>query len=176
MEGQSRPDRSDFETLFENHELAFRVYAKVLLPSWDAVDDVIQAASLVMWRKVEELDSFEGFLPWGKVIVRFTALKHLRSQTRDPLIFDQDLIELLATEAESGDEEDLAMQREALARCLEALGSAPRKLVLSPYQGHGYLTELAEASGRTRNSIYKQIRRIRNKLEQCVRQQLEAST
>jgi DNA-directed RNA polymerase specialized sigma24 family protein len=45
MEGKSGPSRSDFETLFENHELAFRVYARVLLPSWDAVDEVMQAAS-----------------------------------------------------------------------------------------------------------------------------------
>jgi RNA polymerase sigma-70 factor (ECF subfamily) len=167
--------RSDFETLFKNHELAFRVFAKVLLPSWDAVDEVMQAASLVMWRKIEELDAPEGFLPWGKVIVRFTALKHLRSQSRDPLVFDQDLIDLLATEAESAGQEELGRRQEALTRCLEALGSAGRKLALAPYQGHGYLTRIAEASGRTRNSIYKQIRRIRAKLEQCVRQQLEVS-
>jgi len=136
----------------------------------------MQAASLVMWRKMEELESSEGFLPWGKVILRFTALKHLRSRSRDPLVFDQDLIELLAAEAESEDEADLARHRDALAQCLEALGTTGRKLVLSPYQGHGYLTRIAEASGRTRNSIYKQIRRIRSKLEQCVRQQLESST
>ena len=86
MDQQSHPSRSDFEALFEGHELAFRVYAKVLLPSWDGVDEVMQTASLVMWRKMEELDSVEGFLPWGKVIVRFTALKYLRSQSRDPLV------------------------------------------------------------------------------------------
>ena len=119
MEGEARPSRSDFETLFENHELAFRVYAKVLLPSWDAVDEVMQTASLVMWRKMEELDSLEGFPPWGKVIIPFTALNHLRSQSRDPLVFEQNLIEPLATEAESGDDEDLAQRQEALAGCLQ---------------------------------------------------------
>ena len=176
MEGNSPPSRSDFEALFENHELAFRVYAKVMLPTWDAVDEVMQNASLVMWQKMEDLDSADGFLPWGKVIVRFTALKHLRSRSRDPLLFDPDLVDLLASESESRDEEQLAQRQEALSQCLEALGSASRKLVLSPYRGHGYLTQLAEASGRTRNSIYKQIRRIRGKLEQCLNQQLGSST
>ncbi|MDF1850730.1 MAG: sigma-70 family RNA polymerase sigma factor [Verrucomicrobiales bacterium] len=167
--------RNDFEALFENHELAFRVYAKVLLPTWDAVDEVMQTASLVMWRKMEELDSSEGFLPWGKVVVRFTALKYLRTQSRDPLVFDPDLIEFLVQEEEEWDEERFEKRQAALTQCLDALGDQARKLVLSPYQGHGYLTKLAEASGRTRNSLYKQIRRIRSKLEQCVLQQLEVS-
>ena len=176
MDGKSPPDRSDFEALFENHELAFRVYAKVMLPTWDAVDEVMQNASLVMWQKMGDLDSADGFLPWGKVIVRFTALKYLRTRSRDPLVFDPDLVELLAAEGDRRDDEQLAKQQEALSHCLEALGSASRKLVLSPYRGHGYLTQLAEATGRTRNSIYKQIRRIRGKLEQCVTQQLGSST
>jgi len=167
--------RNDFEALFENHELAFRVYAKVLLPTWDAVDEVMQTASLVMWRKMEELDSSEGFLPWGKVVVRFTALKYLRTQSRDPLVFDPDLIEFLVQEEEEWDEERFKKRQAALTQCLDALGDQARKLVLSPYQGHGYLTKLAEVSGRTRNSLYKQIRRIRSKLEQCVLQQLEVS-
>lgn len=175
MDRPTSPSRSDFEALFENHELAFRVYAKVLLPSWDAVDDVMQSASLVMWRKMEELDSAEGFLPWGKVIVRFTALKYLRSQSRDPLVFDPDLIDFLVQEEEEADDVDLERRQAALSQCLEALGSESRKLVLSPYQGHGFLTKLAEVSGRTRNSLYKQIRRIRAKLEQCVIQQIESS-
>jgi RNA polymerase sigma-70 factor (ECF subfamily) len=146
-----------------------------LLPSWDAVDEVMQSASLVMWRKMEELDSAEGFLPWGKVVVRFTALKFLRSRSREPLVFDPELIELLVQEEEALDEADLAERQAALSRCLEALGSASRQLVLSPYRGHGYLTKLAEVGGRTRNSLYKQIRRIRAKLEHCVLQQLDPS-
>lgn len=172
MDRSPPPKRSDFEALFEGHELAFRVYAKALLPSWDAVDDVIQTASLVMWRKMEELDSSDGFLPWGKVVVRFTALKHLRTQSRDPHVFDPELIEFLSQEEEERDGGRLDAQQQALTKCLSALGTEGRQLVLSPYQGHGYLTKLAEASGRTRNSLYKQIRRIRAKLEQCVVQQL----
>ncbi|MEM7601431.1 MAG: sigma-70 family RNA polymerase sigma factor [Verrucomicrobiota bacterium] len=173
MERPTPPNKSDFESLFESHELAFRVYAKALLPSWDAVDDVMQTASLVMWRKMEDLDSPKGFLPWGKVVVRFTALKYLRTQTRDPHVFDPELIEFLAQEEEKRDEVNLEARKNALTQCLDALGAEARQLVLSPYQGHGYLTKLAEASGRTRNSLYKQIRRIRAKLEQCVLQQMD---
>jgi RNA polymerase sigma-70 factor (ECF subfamily) len=47
-----------------------------------------------------------------------------------------------------------------------------RQLVLAPYQGHGLLTALADATGRTRNSLYKQIRRIRAKLKQCVEEKI----
>lgn len=169
----SSPSRSDFEDLFENHELALRVFAKALLPSWDAVDDVIQSASLVMWKKMEELESSDGFLPWGKVVVRYTALNYLRTTSRDRLVFDPELLEFLAEEEET---QDLEEKRAALSNCLGALGAECRQLVLSPYQGHGMVTRLAQASGRTRNSLYKQIRRIRAKLEQCVEQQLTTAS
>lgn len=167
------PTKSDFDQLFEDHELALRLHAKALLPSWDAVDDVMQSSSLIMWRKIDQLDGPEGFLPWGKCIVRFESRKYYRRQARDKLVFDPDLLELLSKHDEESEQPDLVQEEAALTRCLEALGNPGRKLVLAPYQGHGYLTELANASGRTRNSLYKQIRRIRSKLEHCVTQQLE---
>jgi RNA polymerase sigma-70 factor (ECF subfamily) len=46
----------------------------VSLPDWDAVDDVLQDASVIMWQKLSQLDDEDGFLPWGKVIVRFPLL------------------------------------------------------------------------------------------------------
>lgn len=174
------PDRknsaeTDFESLFEAHELALRIYAKSLLPTWDAVDEVMQNASLVMWKKIDQLDSNEGFLPWGKVIVRFTSQKYFRTHSRDPHVFDPDLIDLLVKHEETMDDPRLAQREAALSQCLKALNEASRKLVLAPYMGHGHLTELAEAAGRTRNSLYKQIRRIRGKLEFCITQQIETA-
>ncbi|MEM0968089.1 MAG: sigma-70 family RNA polymerase sigma factor [Verrucomicrobiota bacterium] len=170
----SGPDQKDFDDLFSEYEVSFRAYARTLLPSWDAVSDVMQTASLVMWQKLESIDTAEGFHPWGKVVVRNTALNYLRSQSRDPLTFDPELVDFLIQESETKDEVELGKRQEALSKCLDALSNENRKLVLSPYREHGYLTKLAEESGRTRNSLYKQIRRIRARLEQCVLQHLSA--
>jgi len=158
----------DFNEHFARHETAFRAYARSLLPTWDAVDDVIQSASLVMWRKLDQVDLPNGFLPWGKCVVRFEAQKYCRTKARDHHVFDPDLLNILAEHQEKEEEPDLKRERAALKSCLESMGEASRQLVLAPYQGHGFLTKLAEAGGRTRNSLYKQIRRLRHKLQQCV--------
>jgi RNA polymerase sigma-70 factor (ECF subfamily) len=67
---------ADFMRLLFQHENALRAFARSLLPDWDAVDDVIQDASVIMWQKLGQLEEPEGFLPWGKVIVRFHCLRY----------------------------------------------------------------------------------------------------
>lgn len=52
-----------------------------------------------MWRKLAQLESADGFLPWAKVIVRFEALRLRREHARDRQIFGDAVLELLANEA-----------------------------------------------------------------------------
>lgn len=163
----------DFNEHFAHHEAEFRAYARSLLPTWDAVDEVIQSASLVMWRKLDEVDLPKGFLPWGKCVVRFEAQKYCRTKARDHHVFDPELLNLLATHLDE-DESSFGQEQEILEACLDKVSATNRRLVLAPYRGHGVLTKLAEASGRTRNSLYKQIRRIRNRLQQCVEEKLRS--
>ena len=173
MAADNPSSESTFDELFARYETAFRAYSRSLLPNWDAVDEVLQSASLIMWRKLEQVDLPEGFLPWGKVILRFEAQKYCRTKARDVHVFDPDLIDLLARHEENSVEPDLEREHRALEICLKEVSDSTRRLVLAPYQGHGFLTKLAEASGRTRNSLYKQIRRIRAKLEQCVQEKMK---
>jgi RNA polymerase sigma-70 factor (ECF subfamily) len=158
----------DFNEHFARHESAFRLCARSLLPTWDAVDEVIQSASLIMWRKLDQVDLPDGFQPWGKCVVRFEAQKYCRTKARDVHAFDMDLLELIATDQDEQESVNLAREQAALEECLGAMSESSRQLVLAPYQEYGFLTKLAEAGGRTRNSLYKQIRRIRAKLEACV--------
>jgi len=174
MSADSPSPTPSFDELFAEHEIVFRAYARSLLPDWDAVDEVIQSASLVMWRKLDQVDLPDGFLPWGKVVVRFEAQKFCRTRARDRHVFDPELLEILATHGEERPERDFECELAALEKCLGEVSESTRRLVLAPYQGHGFLTRLAEASGRTRNSLYKQIRRIRGKLAQCLREKLNA--
>lgn len=144
------------------------------MPSWDAVDEVIQSASLIMWRKLDQVDLPDGFLPWGKVVVRFEAQKYCRTRARDPHVFDPILFDILVAHQEEREVPDFDREQAALEQCLREVSDSTRQIVLAPYQGHGFLTQMAEATGRTRNRLYKQIRRIRSKLADCVREKLRA--
>jgi RNA polymerase sigma-70 factor, ECF subfamily len=161
-----------FLRLFVQHEQALRAYARVMVPTWDAVDEVIQEASVVMWRKLDLLDSPDNFLPWAKVIVRFEALRARRNFARDRLVFSEELLSMLADEAAETEEELLAREKQALERCFQRMSPAHRELVLAPYAGGGRVKELAEQTNRSVNSLYKLLGRLRAKLQGCIDQDL----
>ena len=78
-----------FLRLFVHHESILRAYARARLPDWEAVDDVIQEASVIMWKKLGQLDNEDGFLPWAKVIVRYEAMAALRVRAKDRLVLSE---------------------------------------------------------------------------------------
>lgn len=171
----SAPTKPDFLRFFLKHEEALRAYARVLLPTWEAVDEVMQESSVVMWKKLSQLESADGFLVWAKVIVRYEALRLRRDHARDRHVFGDEVIELLANEAAEVEEDRWVREREALRACLAQLGAHHRDLVLAPYAGDGRVTRLAKASGRSINSLYKLLGRLREKLAQCVQSKVAYS-
>ena len=95
MSEDSLLNDSMFLREFVKHESALRAYARALLPDWNAVDEAIQEASVVMWRKIDQLKSENDFLPWAKTVLRFEALKVRRKFARDRHVFNDELIEEL---------------------------------------------------------------------------------
>jgi RNA polymerase sigma-70 factor (ECF subfamily) len=168
------PDASkhdDFLRLFVKNEQALRSYARVMLPNGEAVDEVMQEACVIMWRKLDQLKSMDEFQPWAKVIVRYEALKYRRDLARDRLVLREDLVELIMDENASVDE-SVNHVGKALQHCLSKLGVEQRQLVLLPYDGRGAIDKLAKLRGRSANSLYKKIGRLREKLQACIERQL----
>ena len=171
------PIPPDLLELLATHEEALRAYARSLLPTWDAVDETMQDAYLVMVQKMDQLETPDAFLPWGKVIVRFQSLKTRRKFARDRLVFSEDLIEMLAHEGLNAiDTNDMEIWQQALDECLKLLSAPNRDLVLAPYRSNEAVVHMAEKSGRTVNSLYKLLGRLRLKLRECVEEKLGPDT
>ena len=165
---------ADFVRLITRHELALRNYARVILPDWTAVDDVLQDASITMWECRQRLRDESGFLPWGKVIVRHKCFNAIAKMRRDRLVLDQNVLELIAREEEVEMESDnLIRIQHSLGECLGELTPERRELVLAPYRGAGAVKKLAEQGKKTPNSLYKIIGRLRAKLSRCVEDKLK---
>jgi len=160
--------------LFVAHEPELRAFLRTLLPSWESVDDVLQESSVVMWQKLDQLENEEGFLPWAKVIVRFKAMHARRTVARDRLVLSEETVMLLAEDAFETIPDQMDRERKALDSCLRKLSRENRDLVLLPYRRPGALTELAQQSGRSVNSLYKLLGRLREKLRLCVERELIA--
>lgn len=169
----SGPERgSRLLWLFSRHDRALRAYARVILPTLDDVDDVLQEASLVIWEKQDQLRNEDEFLPWAKVIVRNISFRHRRRLVRDRHVFDDELVERLLEE-EDKEEVDSSGEYRALIHCLDQLPPERRELILAPYRGTGEVKQLAGRTSRSANSLYKLLQRLRVKLQHCMEERLE---
>lgn len=159
----------EFMRLFLTHEITLRAFARALLPDWNAVDDALQEASVTMWEKRGQLKDEEGFLPWAKVILRFKCLSAASSVRRHRRILSDEILSLLADEAEGAPADELARVRRALKECLNKFSRSHQDLLLAPYLGDGRVKQLAGDCGKSVNSLYKLLGRLREKLGGCIR-------
>lgn len=165
--GDPEPSYEAFVRLLVEHEPRLRTYLRGLLPAWPDVDEVVQNASLVAWRKFPEFQQGTNFGGWLLTIARFEALKYRRGVARSPLVFSEDVWELLAQDAGTdGDARNI--RREALEQCLGRLPAAQRELILKAHAPGARLNEIAQQSGGSEQAFYKTIQRLRAALLECI--------
>ncbi len=162
----------EFMRLFVKHEPALRAFARSILPDWNAVDDALQEASVTMWAKLSQLRDQEGFLPWAKVILRFKCLSMISAMRRDRRVLSNDMLNLIADEAEAADATHVVDVRHALSVCMKQFSTSHQQLLLAPYDGDGAVKQLAENAGKSANAFYKLLGRLREKITQCVHRKL----
>ena len=160
-----------FMRLLVEHEPRVRSFLRGLLPSWYDVEEVAQEASLIAWRKFDSFEEGTAFGGWLLTIARFEALKYRRRVARSPLVFTDEVWELLAEEA--GGEENLQIRRRHLEICLGKLGTQKRNLLLKVHTSGVVIREVAQQSGKGEEAFYKVIQRLRVSLRDCVLKSIE---
>lgn len=169
----NEPAEPQFMRLFLRHEPVLRAYARTMLPDWNSVDDALQESSVVMWQKLSQLETEDGFLPWAKVIVRFKCLQLVERLRRQRPLLSDEVLSQLAEESDDLTVSSYADLRVALNVCLSEFSTNHKDLLLSPYSGDGSVKRLAEQAGKSANALYKLLGRLRTKLTDCVRSRIE---
>lgn len=160
-----------FVRLLLEHEPHVRAFLRGLLPTWQDVEEVTQEASLIAWRKFSDFEDGTSFGGWMLTIARFEALKYRRRVARTPLVFADDVWEMLVDEATT-DTRD--MQRQYLEVCLEKMNKEKRDLLLRVHESGMVMKDLARQSGKSEQAFYKVIQRLRVILFDCVAQAMTA--
>jgi RNA polymerase sigma-70 factor, ECF subfamily len=168
-EERERHDR--FMRLYVENEESLRGFVRSLVPSREAAREVMQEVAAVLWRKFDALASPEDFRRWSFGIARFEALAAARDFARDRHVFSDDLLKILADEAEQS-APLLEAEREALERCLQKLPEAQRAIVSAAYERGARIDDLAARLGRTAMSLYKLLHRVRLALIECTQREL----
>jgi RNA polymerase sigma-70 factor (ECF subfamily) len=168
----SPPSEHERHAQFLRHyaesEVALHTFVRSLVPTRQMASEVMQDVILVLWEKFDAAADFQG---WAFGVAKNIALRHLRRQSRDRHVFDDELVNQLADDASAlvpvhdG-------HREALEHCLEKLPAAQRELVLSAYTKGTRMDELATRRGQSPMALYKLLHRIRQALLECVERTL----
>ena len=157
--------------LYVSHEEALLGFVRTLVASREDAREVMQEVAVVLWQKFDDLDEVANFRPWAFGVARFKTLAWLRDQQRDRLVFDADVLELLADEvADHADAYEA--ERRALESCVEKLTPAQRKLLDAAYAPGARIDALAAVAGRSPMSFYKALHRIRLALMDCTQRLL----
>lgn len=151
-------------TRYQGHLRSF-IYASI--GDYSHASDILQQTNLALWRKASHYDPERPFLSWAYGVARFEILKFLRHHSRDPLLFEPELIEAMGKVAEQHSE-DFESRHQAMLRCIEALPSNRRWLLQLRYT-HGHnMEEIAAISKRSVASVKTLMMRLRRSLRECI--------
>ena len=161
--------RPEFEKcLIEARSSLFRFVLSLVGNAQDA-EDVIQRASITMWRRFSEFEKGTNFIAWSFVVASFEAKNFLRSSSRSVVRFDEELFEKLAREREVDIRND-DTRLEALDECMQQLDPQSKALVESVYMRGEEIKDLAQREGRAPQTFYNRLNFIRRILTDCLRQ------
>ncbi len=156
-----------FQELWLQAEPQVRRYVFFLLPRQADAEDVMQEVSIQLWRKLDEFDPEQPFVPWA---IRFAYLEILKSrqrQARERVLFSEELVaQLNATIAEESPL--LEVRRRALDSCLSKLSDGDRALLLDRYGQHGAVQQHAVRAGLDVRRLYYIVEKLRGRLLGCI--------
>jgi RNA polymerase sigma-70 factor (ECF subfamily) len=164
-----------FLGLFLKAERRIFAYILTLLPHRADAEDVLQEASAVMWGKFDENHPPDDFVAWGCRIAYFRVRLHLRGKRRQRVLFSGAMLERLAeTMAEEAEALELSERLEVINGCFQKLGRRDRELIAERLKAGATVQSTAEALGRSVDTVYKSMSRIRKAIFDCVSRALES--
>jgi RNA polymerase sigma-70 factor (ECF subfamily) len=167
MAPRKSAESEEFVRLMTDHQGRLFAYIFTLLGDPDQANDVLQEANVILWRDSREFRRGSNFKAWAFRVAHFQVMAFRQRQIRDRLVFEDDLVEALASGAREADEA-FASRQQLLEGCLEKLPPAHREMVRHRYSEGRPLGAIAKDRGMTPNAIVQALFRIRHSLMQCV--------
>lgn len=133
------------------------------------VSDVLQETNRVLWKKADAYDSTRPFLPWAYRVAHFEVLAFRKKQTRDRLVFDEELLGQITEEYVRQVPE--GSEWHAMAACLGKLTASQRELIENRYSDGHSVNQIAERHQKPANAVSAMLYRIRALLAECLEKQ-----
>lgn len=167
--------QADVARLLMKHHTALYAFVFACVRSHHDTEDILQNVSVTVVEAIDQLRDEGGFLPWSREIARRCTLAYCRKKRREQPL-DPELVQHLAEAADELEhEQPTAPFAEALTACLEGLPPESRRIVALRYaEGFADTESLARQVGRSVQSLYAHVKRIKMALRDCVERRLAA--
>lgn len=167
MEAYEPGATRDFVELMTQHQGRLYGYVLSLTADPDAANDLLQEANIVLWKQWRQFEPGSNFKAWAFRIAHFQFMAYRQKRLRDKVLFSDDLLSLLASEAKEVDERH-EQRAVMLERCLELMPPRSREAIRLRYADELKVGEMAQKMNRNANAVYQMLFRARRWLIECV--------
>jgi RNA polymerase sigma-70 factor (ECF subfamily) len=168
-------ENRDFVELMTQHQGRLYGYVLSLSGDPDAANDVLQEANVVLWKQSAQFEPGSNFRAWAFRIAHFQYMAYRQKRLRDKVLFSDDLLSLLATEAKEIDERH-EQRAISLQKCLELMPPRSREAIRLRYADELNVGEMVHRLHRNANTIYQILFRARRWLIECVQKDARAGS
>lgn len=156
--------------LFLAHEPEILRSVLVYIPHRPDARDIVQETAVALWKSFHEYDPARPFVNWACGFARIEVRRFLRGAHRRATLTERAVETLIASDDCNAVE---AAERDRfLAECCSLLPAEQRRVLEGYYREEATVDTLAERHGRTVDSIYKLLQRIRRALAECVERKM----
>jgi len=172
----SEKQNEHFLSLYFKNEADVRAFVRNGIQNYHDVAEIMQASTIVAWKKFKELDDPEkNFGKWFCVIARYEIMRFRRDKARDRLILDEPLLEKILNEGMS-EYDQRKETMEHLKSCIEKLKPSSRQLLEIAYDSETAINDFAKRMNKKANAVYQSLRRIRILVAECMEQKIYKSS
>lgn len=150
-----------------SEDAVVRAYVYAATRGHRDTDDAIQEVWQVVCRKIGEYDSSRSFRAWVLGITRLQVLKWRQAQARSRLLFDPDVLELLADTA-AEELRELDHRSQFLRDCLSMLPPDGRRLLHRKYADGMTIAAIAGQMKKSVGALEMALVRLRRALRACI--------
>ena len=152
----------------------FPLFSYIFLLVGDSTDarDVLQDTNLALLRSASHFKPGTSFLAWAKTVAHYQVLTYRKKQSRDRLVFDDEVFRRLTDHLT--DRPERANRRlDAVGQCIRKLTETQQALVTAKYFERLSVAELAERFEYSPSAVVSLLYRIRRLLAECIQTTLQ---
>jgi len=159
--------------------LELMAYARSLMGSYTAAEDVVQAAMLVVARKPDQFQPGTSMLAWCRAIVRLEVLRAKQQRHRERTLAERlvdDAIDAAFEQFQASTRsDDSDLWQAALQKCLQSVSERGRNVLRARFVTELSYEQISEHLEMTIEAVRKSLFRTKKQVRTCVEDRLRGT-